>query len=94
MIRYDDTPDEFIIAVGAFCFYVLGGIFAFIGVMTLKEGWSLLVFGLSIIAIGGLFNFIKVSTDGRVRWQEAERKHQERLKKRRESLGLDKDSEC
>jgi 5-bromo-4-chloroindolyl phosphate hydrolysis protein len=90
MIRHDDNFEDLIVAWCAMVFYVLGGMFTFIAIIS--QIWVVIIVGVFGLGFGGFFHFMKVSTDGRVRWKDLERKHQEYLKKRREALEMDKDS--
>lgn len=63
MIRHDDNMEDLIISWGAMIFYLLGGIFLLITFADPKM-WPIPTI---CIPIGGVFHFLKVSTDGRVR---------------------------
>ena len=63
MFRSDDTTDEFMMGIIAQLFYVLAAMML-IGAVVMR--YSILI-PLLAGAFGGVFHFIKVTTDGRVR---------------------------
>lgn len=67
-IRADDNGTDLMLAICAMCFYVLGGIFGLISVV--ERGF--IVPTLFVLMFGGVFHFIKVKSDGRVRAKRAQ----------------------